>query len=136
MGLTLSTPGLVVCYPHLHPILALSADDVSILTTGDWGLPWDGQAHGAHDRLLQLPQEGLRLGPLQLELGLPLVQAGLQTPELQLTLVTGPGPGAGAVRGARLIVTRHRDRQRGVAGPLGHQVVIIILDLKNLGYEL
>ena len=78
---------------------------MTILTAGDRGLPGDGQTHGAHHRLLQLPQEGLRLCPLLLQLGLPLGEAGLQTPELLLTLVTGPGPGTGAVRGARLIVT-------------------------------
>ena len=113
---------------------------MTILTAGDRGLSGYGQTHGAHDRLLQLPEEGLRLGPLLLQLGLPLAEAGLETPELLLALVTGPGPGAGAVRGARLIVTRHQDRQRRVARPLGHRgpakLVIIILDLEIISDKL
>ena len=68
--------------PHLHPLLALGADDVTVLAAGDRGLAGDGQAHRAHHRLLQLPQERLGLGPLLLQFCLPLAQPVLETPEL------------------------------------------------------
>ena len=68
--------------PHLNLLLALGADDVTVLAAGDRGLAGDGQAHRAHHRLLQLPQERLGLGPLLLQLRLSLVQPVLETPEL------------------------------------------------------
>ena len=56
-----------------------------------------------------------------------LAEAGLETPELLLTLVTGPGPGAR--NSVRLIMTRRQGRQRRVAETLGNrdpaQLVVI-----------
>ena len=45
--------------PHLHFLLALPADDVAVLTAGNWRGTGDGETDRALHGLLQLPGEYL-----------------------------------------------------------------------------